>query len=44
VSAKQDLFEQAHKVIEHNWNHFYHGGFEQVLWAELTIMLESIDV
>jgi hypothetical protein len=44
LSAKQDLFEQAHEVIAHNWNHFYHGGFEKILWAELTAMLESIDV
>ena len=41
--AKQDLFDQAQQVIEHNWNHFYHGGFERILWAELTEMLNSID-
>ena len=41
--GKQDLFNQAQEVVEHNWNHFYHGGFEQILWAELQEMLHSID-
>jgi hypothetical protein len=40
--AKQELFEAAHQVIEHNWNHFYGGGFEAVLWAELKDMLDGI--
>jgi hypothetical protein len=42
VEAKQELFEAAHEVIEHNWNHFYNGGFELVLWNELTGMLDDI--
>jgi hypothetical protein len=41
--AKQDLFEQAQQVIEHNWNHFYGGGFEAVLWTELQDMLNEIE-
>ena len=41
--AKQHLFDQAAEVIEHNWNHFYNGGFEAVLWAELNEMLSQID-
>ena len=43
AEAKQDLFEQAYEVIEHNWNHFYKGGFEDVLWKELQEMLASIE-
>ena len=43
VSAKQDLFDQAQEVVEHNWNHFYNGGFEAVLWTELQEMLNGID-
>jgi hypothetical protein len=39
---KQQLFEAARPIIEHNWNHFYNGGFEQVLWQELTGMLNDI--
>jgi hypothetical protein len=42
AEAKQDLFEQCHQVIEHNWNHFYKGGFEAVLWQELNEMLNGI--
>jgi hypothetical protein len=41
--AKQHLFEQAQEVIEHNWNHFYNGGFEAILWAELKDMLNGIE-
>jgi len=43
VEAKQDLFNQAQEVIEHNWNHFYNGGFEAVLWTELQEMLNGIE-
>jgi hypothetical protein len=39
---KQKIFEQCIPIIEHNWNHFYHGGFEKILWAELTAMLDDI--
>jgi hypothetical protein len=42
-AAKQDLFDQAQEVIDHNWNHFYNGGFEAVLWQELQEMLNGID-
>jgi len=42
-AAKQDLFDQAQEVVEHNWNHFYNGGFEAVLWQELQEMLNGID-
>jgi hypothetical protein len=43
TEAKQDLFAQAQEVIEHNWHHFYGGGFEQVLWTELQEMLNAIE-
>ena len=43
VDAKQELFEQCLEVIEHNWNHFYGGGFEEVLWTELNEMLNEIE-
>jgi hypothetical protein len=43
VAAKQELFEQCREVIEHNWNHFYNGGFEAVLWTELNEMLNEIE-
>ena len=42
VAEKQKVFESAHEVIAHNWNHFYNGRFESVLWAELQEMLNGI--
>ena len=44
IEEKQRLFNMAQEVVEYNYNHFYGGGFEQVLETELTAMLESIDV
>ena len=41
---KQRLFDQARNIVEHNYQHFYSGAFESVLWKEFTDMLESIDV
>ena len=41
--GKQDLFDQCQEVVEHNWNHFYGGGFEAVLWKELNEMLNEIE-
>jgi hypothetical protein len=41
--AKQDLFNQCQEVVEHNWNHFYNGGFEALLWKELNEMLNGIE-
>lgn len=40
---KQDLFNQCIPIIEHNWNHFYNGGFEAILWKELNDTLNSIE-
>jgi len=38
---KQDLFDQAQEIIEHNYQHFYSGTFEQILWNELQGMLNE---
>ena len=43
IEGKQELFDQCQEVIEHNWNHFYGGGFEAVLWKELNEMLNEIE-
>ena len=43
TDAKQNLFDQCQEIIEHNWNHFYGGGFEAVLWTELNEMLNEIE-
>jgi hypothetical protein len=40
---RQDIFESAQEIVEHNWNHFYHGGFEKILWQELQDMLNALE-
>jgi hypothetical protein len=42
VSQRQQLFESMLPVIQHNFDHFYNGAFEQILWQELTGMLQCI--
>jgi hypothetical protein len=39
---KQKLFNLAKEVCEYNYNHFYNGGFEKILWQELQDMLGEI--
>ena len=39
--GKEYLFIRAQEIIEHNYNHFYNGGFEKILWEELNEMLNS---
>ena len=39
---KQKMFESAIPIIEHNFNHFYSGAFEQILWDELVSMLDTM--
>lgn len=41
--CKQRLLREAEAVCEHNYQHFYSGGFESVLWAELTAMLQELE-
>jgi hypothetical protein len=41
-SDKQKIFEQCIPIVEHNWNWFYKGGFENILWNELTAMLDEL--
>jgi hypothetical protein len=41
--CKQRLFRAAAEVCEHNYRHFYNGGFESVLWQELNTMLQELD-
>lgn len=36
------LWSHAKVICTHNWNHFYRGGFEQILWQELEAMLAAI--
>jgi hypothetical protein len=46
LSAKER--QQIHRAclprVEHNYNHFYHGGFADILWTELTGMLDGFKI
>lgn len=36
------LYAAAQPMVEHNYQHFYNGNFEKILWKELTQMLDQI--
>jgi hypothetical protein len=42
VEERIALFDLCRETIKHNWNHFYGGGFEAILWDELQGMLNGI--
>ena len=39
---REQIWRHTRPAVEHNWNHFYRGGFESVLWPELTGMLNDL--
>ena len=41
-NEKLQLHKQCLSIVEHNYNHFYNGGFEKILWKELTNMLDGL--
>jgi hypothetical protein len=42
IESKQELFERCRPIVEHNYNHFYHGGFEKILWTEMKDMIHEL--
>lgn len=38
----QRMYQAAQPVLQHNWQHFYGGDFEHILWQEFTHMLGQI--
>ena len=38
---KQRLFDMAEEICEYNYNHFYGGNFENILWKELNGMINE---
>ena len=38
----QEIYRAVQPMVRHNYEHFYGGDFERLLWKELTGMLESI--
>lgn len=43
AAEKLELHQQLLPRVEHNYNHFYRGGFAEVLWAELQAMLAGFN-
>jgi hypothetical protein len=44
VEQRLKIHQACLPIVEHNYNHFYRGGFADVLWQELQSMLEGIRV
>ena len=44
LDQRQQLSNQAQHVVEHNWHHFYGGGLEQRLRAELQELYNSMGI
>jgi len=44
VYERQQIHQACLPVVEHNYNHFYRGGLTNVLWTELTNMLNGLQV
>ena len=42
IRERQQIHRACLPRVEHNYNHFYHGGLTDVLWTELTTMLNGI--
>ena len=42
INERQQLHRAMLPVVEHNYNHFYNGGFTDILWKELTGMLNEL--
>lgn len=43
TADKQKIHKQCLPIVEHNYNHFYHGGFEDILWSELSNMMRGFN-
>jgi hypothetical protein len=42
LKERQQIHRACLPAVEHNYNHFYHGGLTDVLWKELTGMLDGL--
>ena len=39
---RQQIHRACLPMVEHNYNHFYRGGFADILWHELNTMLNNL--
>ena len=40
---RQQIHRACLPIVEHNYNHFYRGGFADILWRELLDMLNNLE-
>ena len=38
-----NIYRACLPAVRHNYQHFYGGGFEQILWSELSDMLDALE-
>ena len=43
-AERQQLHRACLPIVQHNYHHFYHGGFADTLWTELMNMLNGIAI
>jgi hypothetical protein len=43
VRERQAVHQACLPIVEHNYRHFYRGGFADILWTELTSMLNNLE-
>jgi len=41
---REEVAQQCREIVEYNFNHFYGGGFEALLWQEFKSMLDDIKI
>jgi hypothetical protein len=44
VSQRQAMHQACLPIVQHNYQHFFNGGFAKILWEELTSMLKELHV
>jgi hypothetical protein len=44
IRERQAVHRACLPIVEHNYNHFYNGGFAEILWQELLQMLDELRV
>jgi hypothetical protein len=44
VEQRQTIHQRCLPIVEHNYRHFYSGDFSDVLWTELTGMLDGFRI
>jgi hypothetical protein len=44
AQERQQIHRACLPIVQHNYDHFYRGGFANVLWTELTDMLNGLKV